>query len=250
MELAEYALMQRIESNYWWFVGRRELAMHMLRSELGDTKIPSFPLSILDVGCGTGGNMAALEQFGYVTGCDISREAIEFCRQRGQLRVFLQDDPARLPFTTGSFDLVTAFDVLEHVERDREMMAELYRILVPGGTAFLTVPAHPWLWTIHDESLHHQRRYTRERLRSDLAAAGFTNIRVEYTNGLLMPLMVPIRWLRHSLHPGSATSDFNLQLPDWLNLFFLYIFLLERHFIGRIPLPTGLSLSAFCRKTP
>lgn len=245
MESAEYDLMYRIERTYWWFVGRRWLVVRLLRAWLR----PARPLELLDMGCGTGANLMALRGLGPAAGCDIAEAAVAYCRGRGLDGVVHQSDLARLPFPDGRFDLVTGTDVLEHIADDLGMLREISRILAPGGAVFLTVPAYQALWSVHDESLHHQRRYDRADLTAKLATAGFRVERVTHFNCWLLPLIVPVRWLRDRVtRPSGVTSDFNLNLPGWLNAAFTLIFCSEWAVLRFLPLPAGLSLVVLARK--
>ncbi len=245
METAEYDLMYRIESDYWWYVGRRWLVVRLLRRWLGETR----PLEILDIGCGTGANLQALKQFGNTTGSDVSLAAVQYCHSRGLVEVVQQTDANRLPFDSGRFDLVTCLDVIEHIEDDLGMMREVARVLKPGGASLFTTPAHPVLWSVHDESLHHKRRYRRAEFLEKLHDAGLVPQRITYLNGLLLPLIVPVRWLRDRLtRQRGTTSDFNLHLPRWLNAAFRLTFCSEWGLLKFAPLPFGLSLCCLARR--
>lgn len=244
METAEYDLMYRIETNYWWYVGRRWLVQRLLRQALRRNRP-----EILDVGCGTGANLMSLAALGNATGCDISPEAVQYCRSRGLDRVVLQPGPVSLPFPDGSFGLVTCLDVIEHVDDDAAMLGEIARTLRPGGTALITAPAHPALWSVHDESVHHQRRYRRTDLLAKLGRAGLVPRRTTYLNGFLLPLIIPVRWLRDRLvRPKETTSDFHLRLPPWLNAVFLATFRAEWAWVRFAPLPFGLSICVLAEK--
>ncbi len=244
MEAAEYELMFTIESRYWWFVGKRWLVMRMLSRHL-----PAGSLKGLDVGCGTGRTLMALARFGEITGCDIAEPALAFCRSRGLANVVLQPRPDRLPFEESRFDFLTALDVVEHVENDAGMLSDMLRVLHPGGLALITAPAHPSLWSVHDDSLHHKRRYTREDLSEKVRAAGFEVLRITHMNALLLPLIVPVRKLRDLLKRGQPpTSDFNLNLPGPLNALFKAAFCAEWGILRFAPLPFGLSLLCIARR--
>jgi SAM-dependent methyltransferase len=245
VEAAEYDLMFRIETSYWWHVGKRRLVMNLIRRWVA----PAGPLRVLDVGCGTGAHLLALSAFGPAAGCDVSPAAVAYARSRGLDGVTHQPDPARLPFPDSSFDLVTALDVIEHADDDEQLAREIARVLEPGGAALVTVPAHPALWSVHDESVHHKRRYRQGELLRTLRAAGLHPARTTYLNGLLLPLIVPVRWLRDRWpRSHGATSDFNLPLPRWLNALFLFVFTAEWWWIRRWPLPFGLTICCLARK--
>jgi SAM-dependent methyltransferase len=245
MEAHEYDLMYEIEQTYWWYVGRRELAMRLIRRWL---KAPG-PVELLDIGCGTGGNLLALRRFGNAAGCDIAESAVAYCHSRGLAGVVHQPDPHRLPFPDGRFDLVTAFDMIEHVDDDIAMMREMARVLRPGGAVFLTTPAFPALWSVHDESAHHKRRYTNRILLARLRDAGLEPARVTCLDAFLLPAIVPVRWLRDRIvRPKETTSDFHLKLPGWLNAVFRMIFVSEWAILKFAPLPLGLSLCCLSRK--
>ena len=118
--------------------------------------------AILDMGCGTGTMLGHLRRFGDAQGVDADEQAVGFCRSRGEERVQLLESET-LPFSDDSFDLVTALDVLEHIEDDRAALREIARVLRPGGTFLATVPAYGWMWGAQDEISHHFRRYTATR---------------------------------------------------------------------------------------
>jgi len=245
MEKAEYDLMYRIETRYWWYVARRWLMIRLLGRSLR-----SGGLKGLDVGCGTGGNIMATRKFGEMSGCDIAPEAVEFCRERG-IAAVIQDQPDALPFPDSSFDFLTSFDVLEHIGNDAKMLADFARVLKPGGLALITVPAYPSLWSLHDDSMHHIRRYTWKEVVEKVRSAGFHPEMVTHINLFLLPLILPVRWLRDKFtRKKGVTSDFNLNLPGWMNFIYKVIFCAEWYWLRFVPIPAGLSLVCVMRKKP
>ena len=249
MKTDEYRLMYEIEKGYWWFTGKRFLVTKVLKRLAGRPDGFPVPAMILDVGCGTGGNLESLAAFGEVRGCDVAPEAVEFCRARGLTGAVLQERPDALPFPDGVFDVATATDVLEHIDDDIAALREMARPLKAGGILLLTVPAYPALWSVHDESVFHKRRYTRADLSKKLSAAGLETVLLTNWNMFLLPLIVPTRWLRDRItRPGGATSDFHMELPKWLNAAFYLVFISEWLLLRFFPLPAGLTLTAVARK--
>ena len=184
----EYEAMFGLEDVYWWFIARRQLAVEVLRRELASRP----DARILDVGCGTGSNLAAFAELGRATGIDTSGDALAYCRQRGVDTVsFAQIE--RLPFADATFDVVTAMDVLEHTDDDLEALKELRRVCKPDGLLLATVPAYGFLWSEHDEALKHRRRYTAHELRNKLTVTDFA---VERTPYFITTLFVPILLMR------------------------------------------------------
>jgi SAM-dependent methyltransferase len=115
-----------------------------------------------------------------------------------------------LPFADGSFDLVVATDVIEHIDDDRAALAELRRVAAPGGRLLLTVPAYMWLWSQHDDSHHHKRRYTRRLLRERVEAAGWAPAGSSYFNTALLPPIALVRTLTRRREPRDGRSDYQL----------------------------------------
>jgi ubiquinone/menaquinone biosynthesis C-methylase UbiE len=153
MKKTEYEQMSLREETYWWHVGRLSIVDSLLSKF--DKKNEN---KILNIGCGTGGTIPILEKYGEVVNVDISSEALKFLRQKGYKGTKVSGNG--LPFEDNEFDFVVALDVLEHIDQDREALNEWHRVLKPGGQLMITVPAHAFLWSGHDVSLHHFRRYT------------------------------------------------------------------------------------------
>lgn len=237
-----------IGRTHWWFQGRRRVVASVMRAELA--RPAGRDLSILDVGCGTGEMTDMLAEFGTVTAIDGSEDAVEHCRARfgAGLDVRVGTIPADLP-PAGSSDVVTAFDVIEHLDDDAEALRCLHRVLRPGGTLVVTVPAFAFLWGPHDVISHHRRRYSAPQLRARLEEAGFSVERLTYFNTLLFPAVAAVRLARRIVGEQPGHSDFRT-LPPALNRALTSLFGFEALLLARWPLPVGVSLLAVCTSAP
>jgi len=242
MNVQEYARMFEAEETQWWYAGMRAISFALL--DAAGSGAPRPP-RILDAGCGTGNNLKHLAARGSAVGVDISEEALGFCRARGV--VVARAGLLELPFPDGSFDWVTSFDVLYHrwVSDDRAAMAELARVVRPGGLVLVRVPALKLLWGAHDEAVHSRHRYTRKEVVSLLEGAGLRVERATYANTLLLPLVAARRGLdrltgRHGSDVGFLPAPF-----EWA---FRQALLLEARLVGRASLPLGASVFALGRK--
>jgi SAM-dependent methyltransferase len=234
------ARLAAMEARHFWFSGRLALVRRLLARYV-EAGCPA-----LDLGCGTGHVVEALRRRGHaVVGLDIRREGLEAIRRRGSPRTHpVQGHAGALPFASGRFGLVTILDVLEHVADDRGLLAEARRVLRPGGTLLLTVPAGPWLWSHRDEAAGHRRRYTAEGLRTVLSHARLTAHDVRYYQCLLFPVVAASRWLGRR---GLATRDAEDTPPRLLNLAFGAVTRLELRLGDVVRWPFGASVVAVCR---
>lgn len=186
MEERLIAQMRRDEERHWWFSGRRQVLLALVRAELPEGA------RLLDVGCGTGFFLEAAATRYEVSGLDPSPQAVGFCRDRGLAGV-REGGVADLEHLDATYDAVTFFDVIEHLPDDVGALALARQVLRPGGRVFVSVPAYQWLWSHHDEAHGHQRRYTRNLLHARLAAAGFAHARTGYFNARLFPAALAVR---------------------------------------------------------
>lgn len=240
METEAYSHIYNIEERLWWYRGRRRVCFELLKRFLA----PGKEREILDVGCGTGYNLTSLRDFGRARGVDASPEALRFCRQRGELEVSLHEADT-LPFKDSTFDLVTAFDVIEHIEDDRAALAEFDRLLKPGGRLLIYTPALPWMYNEHDRRVHHQRRYTRPELREKIVQAGFVIEHLSYVNLFILPIVLLAR-LYYKIRP---TDHAEMELPpEPFNWIFSQLCFLESRFVNGLTLPYGMTLVALARK--
>jgi SAM-dependent methyltransferase len=244
MDEAFYPAYYELEGRHWWFLGRRRLFLRLLEQRFPPD---ARPIDVLDFGCGTGAFLEHLDRFGTVSAVDADPSAVAFCHTRGRSEVTLVPPGAPLPFRDGAFDLVTTLDVIEHVDDDVAALAELRRVLRPGGRLLVAVPAFMFLWGKQDEVSHHRRRYTARTLRRALADAGFGVDRMSYFNTILFPPIAAVRLGRRLLRrPGSAQSDFDLG-PAALNRALGAVFGAEADVVARRDLPFGVSLLAVAR---
>ncbi len=205
MQQHTYSIMYEVEETHWWFVGRRRIIISFVEEIC--RKMKRERPRILDVGCGTGANLEMLARFGETEGVDVSEEALAFCRARG-LENVRQGAAERLPYEDGAFDLVTALDVVEHLDDDVAGLSEMRRVLRPGGRALLFVPAFMFLWGVQDDVSHHRRRYTLTGLRQKVRAAGFEVERATYANlSFFAPIFAGRMLMRATgLRPASENN--------------------------------------------
>ncbi|HEY6045376.1 MAG TPA: methyltransferase domain-containing protein, partial [Pyrinomonadaceae bacterium] len=187
-----YPLLYELEETHWWYVGRRRIIVSFVKEICA--QVTDRRPRILDVGCGTGANLKTLSEFGDAEGVDVSPDAIEFCRERGLTNVKL-GAAEELPYESGTFDLVTALDVVEHLDDDVGGLREMRRVLRRGGHALIFVPTFMWLWGVQDVVSNHRRRYTLSELRRALEEAGFEIERATYANITFLPPVFLIRLL-------------------------------------------------------
>ena len=189
--------------------------------------------------------LGPLAKYGSVTGLDISKEYIQFCKSRGHQKV-LTGSGYELPFRDASFDLVAAFDTIEHIPDDALVLREFQRVLRPGGRLFVSVPAYQFLYSQNDRVAHHQRRYTRKMLGERLHAAGFTSTKTSYFNTMLFPLILPavlVLKLKEKLF-GLPDGQTNLshRFAGPVNSIFAWIMSSERWLLRNMDFPFGHSL--------
>lgn len=225
------------EGDHWWFVARRAILDTLIRNRIA----PPAGARILEAGCGTGGNLRMLARHGAVDALEYDAQARDLARAQGIGRIEPGMLPDRIGFDGAHYDLIAILDVLEHVDEDRASLAALRARLAPGGRILLTVPAVPWLWSDHDVLHHHKRRYTLAGLRDVAGSAGLKVESIGYFNSLLFPLAVATR-TAHRLLRRTAPLDARPAGP--VNRLLQRIFGWERHLLGRVRFPIGLSLYA------
>jgi len=232
-----YLEMAETEARHWWFLGRRAILAKMI----GSLNLPQNS-KILEVGCGTGGNLQMLATFGEVSALemDATARAIAAKKTNNLYDIKAGYCPDDIPFHEQQFDLICMFDVLEHIEKDTETLISIKQLLKKNGRILMTVPAYQWLYGPHDEFLHHKRRYSVHELREKFVASGLQPLKISYFNTFLFPLAAIVR-LKDKLignHSANGTS-----VPPFLiNKLFTCIFSTERFLLEHFNLPFGVSL--------
>ena len=236
MERIVYQQMAELDDRHWWYRARRRILAELIRREVH----PAADARILEIGCGTGHNLAMLSGFGHVDGLELDDEAAALSEKRLG-RVIIRSPLPELDGVSNDYDLIGAFDVIEHIDDDHAALAAIATRLKPGGKFMMTVPAHPWMWTAHDVANHHKRRYSKRALRALVEGSPLRLDKIGYFNSLLFPLAI----VERAASKLRGKDDGNVSLPPRpLNNLFEAVFASERYLVGRLPLPPGLSLFA------
>lgn len=245
MDADLYDELWEIEQRHWWFQARRHIVWSLIRRYV--VGADKRRLRICDLGCGTGGNLAALADRHDVTGVEFSPQALEYARQRLGDRVGSGSLPDGVDLPDASFDVVLLTDVLEHIEDDTNSARTALRLLRRGGIVVATVPAYQWLYSPHDVRHHHFRRYGRRQFRELWTQPDVDILLLSYYNALLFPPAAVVR-MASKLLPRRATFHELALPPGPVNSVLTRVMRSEAPLLGRVPMPFGLSLIAAVRK--
>ena len=243
---AFFSELAELEAGNFWFRARNDLITWAMMTFFPDCR------SFLEIGCGTGfvlRGISAAFPTAELSGSEVFTAGLAFAAQRVPSGRYYQMDARNIPFRE-EFDVIGAFDVLEHIDEDETVIGEVYKALLPGGGFLLTVPQHPALWSPQDDHAYHVRRYARPGLRRKLEAAGFEVVRTTSFVSLLLPLMVAsrVRLRAQAQDPGLDAID-ALRLPRAINVVLERVMQLERGLIRRgVSFPAGGSLLLAARK--
>jgi len=241
MEKSYILQMAALQSSPWWYEGRRRILMSYMKR----LNLDKASATILDAGCGPGSNLVSLSAYGEVKAFEPDAYSCRHARDISGLTVKEGALPAPIPYDE-TFDVVCAFDVIEHVEDDLGSLKALHAKLKPSGHALFTVPAHMWLWSEHDVNNHHYTRYTLRSFEFVLKEAGFKIEKISYYNMWLFPLAVAVRLVK-KLFRIKNTTETDMP-PSFINKILCTVFASEAFLLKKINLPFGLSVIAHCRK--
>lgn len=232
-----YLKMAEVEFVHWWFVGRRAIISSVLA-----TFTSKYDSKILEVGCGTGGNLNLLGEYGAVSAFEMDETALKIAIQnsKGQHDLRLGVCPTKIPFDNEKFDIICMFDVLEHIPDDLGTLIKLKELLNAQGKIYITVPAYQWLYGVHDVFLHHKRRYTAGQLIKLARLAGLEPERITYFNTILFPIVSLFR-IRDRLLKRSYATGVAIPLGV-INFLLKSLFMFECKLLRFFNLPYGVSL--------
>jgi len=243
MGIEKFEIMERLEDQHWWFRAKRVLVSEQIR------RFYHGQGHGLDVGCGTGGVLKVLEQqLTSVTGAEYDPFAAVVANNRTRVTTaIVQSRAEALPFSDGSYQVLTSLDVIEHLDDDIEALTEYRRVLANEGVLIIAVPAYQWAWSRHDEALGHRRRYTQKSLRKAVEAAGFEVRRVTYFHSWLAPIAAVLRLtpLRFVLRGNEEEVSY---VNPAINKLLYFVASIERQLMRYTNLPFGLSVLLIASK--
>ncbi|MBS3103599.1 class I SAM-dependent methyltransferase, partial [Candidatus Woesearchaeota archaeon] len=214
MEVEVFRKIYALQKGGWWFGNaRNKLVISLLKDMYADLD----KKKLLDVGCSEGAFLDYLKKNKLdFMAIDVDENAINFCKERGFEKNIRYGSILDIPFKENTFDIVTALDVIEHVEDDIRALGEMKRVCKKDGILFLIVPAHKWLWSSNDDAYHHHRRYNIGRIRYIAKECELKILTISHFNILLLPLFVFLTFLK-KLFPNKKSSNVLKPLPKPLN---------------------------------
>lgn len=240
-----------LERNHWWFKARLKILGSIIRDKFKSTEKSNF--KILNVGAATGASSIMLDEFGEVTSLEYDRDCCKYLEHKTGI-IAVNASLTNLPLEDSSYDLICAFDVIEHIEDDHKAVSEIYRVLKPNGYTILTVPAFNFLWSKHDEINHHFRRYKKKNFIRLLENNQLVTIYSTYFNFLLFLPIAIIRLLlrvipRNTDNKSSGSDNEIFQNYNIINSILFRIFMIEKNILkSKLRLPFGVSFITIGKK--
>jgi len=235
MKYEEFDRIRSLEQIHWWYKGRKYL-LEKLKEVL-----KLHDSLILDAGCGTGFAGRSLAECGTVIGLDASRYAFDESSS-AEINCLALIDEA--PFPDNTFDLVVAMDLVEHLDNDQSALDEMHRVCKDGGYLFITVPAYQRMWSAHDVSLEHKRRYSLNDIAAKIRRSGFDVVKSSY---FVSTVFLPAFIYRMMKRKSTASSDL-APVAKPINALLASIMMLETSIVWNIGLPFGMTAFVLARK--
>lgn len=252
MEDAVYQEFLELEQDHWWFQGRRAIFVSLLDRYVG--RDPGGERLLMDLGCGVGGMIGPMAEYGQVVGTDITLTGLRHCADRGYGRLVACTGHEGC-FADESLDCITAFDALEHIEDDVGALRDIHRTLKPGGILVASGPAYMFLYARQDRATHHVRRYTRAEFTEKARRAGFEVLKASYINFLLFPAILPavlaikgLQSMKGEADADSGGSNVGIPIPGFMNAALSAVFRSEATLLNWFSAPAGHSLVMVARK--
>ena len=242
MDRKNYDAENSLEKYHWWYVTRRSILKNICDNYIKNKK----ELSILEIGCGSGGNLSFLSKYGELHAMETDDFAIKNAKSKKICEVRKGMLPDNIPYAK-SFDIICLFDVLEHIQDDKLSLQAIYKYLNSNGKIILTVPAYMFLWSGHDIASHHKRRYTKNQISMLLKSAGFKKCYSSYYFSILFTILGPIRFIQRLFNINNVKHDIRKE-NRFLNYLMIKIFSIESKLLPYFSLPFGVSIVTIAAK--